>query len=850
MTSEGTTQTQAAKPDAAESAMEPEHSSANSETPAKGSIGIANADVNTPRPKDDRNDDSVAAAPFNGQNDKDAEMKGINKGEDSDLGDDDGDSNSTSTTTTDANDDGDDDNNDNEDQGTASYPDDDEDDNNDERGEDDDESDDDKEEEGADAENNDGNDDDKDGEPTDDKPELPSDLVRKPPKMRLKLSRKLPTFANRRLPLKKSTSTADTNSDDEVQATVVDSDEAGEDEAIAAVVGQPAPDGAKRRTKSSSTSTKPGKRRSLHPTRAIRMPPIGSPGLLMIPPSSSSTSSAGKETSKVEQAKKGYVPPASIFDHHMQQGGYSFEGRTKRPHRGSSVKREVADMFDSNVVLTQRFPPLVPPELLKQGKKDDITSTAENYRRSSSDAMDVDVDLAKHENNEIDASKKINENSLQANKEDPSVKEAKKPGVESVPQSRENTPSEAQQGNPVYSSLPELLIKSLKKRKSDKKPSSMIAVSVLQTRKRKRLLRFSDMVPVSLTIPYPEDFVEKRVKYVQEVDTRERAIVAYQEAREELETAKEEGLQNGNGEQSLLKMVPSIPEPPTPPTVKELNGFPIENYEESGHPLYPPRGKEAFVAHLDPQCFHITQGRYFGLMSNFIADPNFVGPNAPGLNGVNASGGSGLATSTTGGGISGAMALTLSTTYNGTTAGALAALKSVSSSSTHGETITGMKTSKLSTMDDLTDATALKKAHSVGPKPTATAVDLKTIFDEGGDLANRLKDCIIRAAVHASRSGLHGQSFLGVNGKIYPDISKAFSAHGGIKPCARCKSNKQGVSLLVVSHSLSCRVISTFLFSEYRRTTVDYADDTRTATTMAVTAPADWPICLMHRWRA
>jgi hypothetical protein len=210
------------------------------------------------------------------------------------------------------------------------------------------------------------------------------------------------------------------------------------------------------------------------------------------------------------------------------------------------------------------------------------------------------------------------------------------------------------------------------------------------------------------------------------------------------------------------------------------------------------------VAHLDPHCFHITEGRYFGLQSNFTADPNFVGPNAPGISGVNASGGSGLATSSSGGGISGAMALTLSTTYNGTTAGTAAALRSAmvippilaaankGSLSSAARTVVVTKEVKVDSPSIKPSPTVAEPAKTIGPRPTAPFADLKKIFDEGGPFCQSMKECMIKAAVHANRSGRHGVSWLAPNGETYPDVSKAFAIYAGIKPCLRCKSNKQG----------------------------------------------------------
>ncbi len=47
-------------------------------------------------------------------------------------------------------------------------------------------------------------------------------------------------------------------------------------------------------------------------------------------------------------------------------------------------------------------------------------------------------------------------------------------------------------------------------------------------------------------------------------------------------------------------------------------------------------------------------------------------------------------------------------------------------------------------------------------------------MEEGGELAEEMRSCIIRAAVYASRSGKHGGSFTGPNGETYPGVSKAF----------------------------------------------------------------------------
>ena len=94
--------------------------------------------------------------------------------------------------------------------------------------------------------------------------------------------------------------------------------------------------------------------------------------------------------------------------------------------------------------------------------------------------------------------------------------------------------------------------------------------------------------------------------------------------------------------------IPPIPEPPEPPLLKEMPGINPDSYE-GDPPLYFPKGQRHLVTHLDKNCFRIVDGRYFGLVTNSVADPHFIGPNAPGVTGIPLSGGAGLATSNTGG---------------------------------------------------------------------------------------------------------------------------------------------------------------------------------------------------------
>jgi hypothetical protein len=203
-----------------------------------------------------------------------------------------------------------------------------------------------------------------------------------------------------------------------------------------------------------------------------------------------------------------------------------------------------------------------------------------------------------------------------------------------------------------------------------------------------------------------------------------------------------------------------------------LEGFDTDQYDASqGGPIYLPKSKKV-AAYLDKDCFHIVDGRYFGLTCNSIADPHFVGPNAPGISGLNMSASNGLATAqSSSGGPVGVVSLQ-STNFNSTSGKINSTNKSV------GKVPTPTKVPK-------------KKRHGLVANTSASV--LRKIVEEGGELGEKMTTCIIRAAVHASRLGRNFQPFKGPpNGEIYPEVSKAYSAYTGHKPCAKCKSNKQG----------------------------------------------------------
>jgi len=448
----------------------------------------------------------------------------------------------------------------------------------------------------------------------------------------------------------------------------------------------------------------------------------------------------------------------------MSLAGYTVEGRTTHPHRGSSVQRVVGDMFDSDVFMTLHFPDLVPEYLLgpikprKKKKKKKKKKNGEDKEKKE-----------KKEENDTDEEKEITIDTSLLDK----------------------TP------------LPLVLEQALSRFQRQQPPTTPLPP-------KKRLpLQFQDMIPKSLSPlpPYPPSYLSKRVKYIQQVFAREASIVSSQEAADAAEDANE--LYEEAKEEWSVKMValkedgeesegpPPMPVPPPIPAPVHVPPIPIppclpdeeeeeeEKTKKAKEQLSIPEDKLHLVSHLDQTCFHVTNGRYSGLITNNFADPQFVGPNAPGITGLNVSGGTGLATSYVGSSSGGGGGASHSSSYYAGVSGVL---------TNNGSGGGGGGAAKHNTGS--TDPTSKKKSsaskNTSGGTATSTSHELKRIMEQGGSEAERIRTSIIRAAVYASRSGNHGGTFVGANGETYPDVSKAFSMHGNMRPCNRCKSNKQG----------------------------------------------------------
>jgi hypothetical protein len=605
---------------------------------------------------------------------------------------------------------------------------------------------------------------------------------------------------------------------DAVEAVVIGNDEGnGEVDAVAAVIAQPivkrkqarlpmstkpkvaVPTTATPTTTPTDSHPSPAKKRAVNVIRTVRLPPLSSPALL-IPP--------GSYRGQVNT--NGLVAPNVIFAQAMEAAGYSTESRTKTPHRGSSVQREVGDMFDSDVMLCLQFPKLVPEGLLGRGLEPPALLPREPTTTNGTD----------------DAEDSAHDPASRGSTSEPRGKSDASAGIDRESESANG--GESQPASKVQRTLPERLIHAFQSSDSRKVTtlSNGSATPPSKGRKRRRIFGFSDMAPLSLTLSHPEDYIRKRSAYVKKVNEREKAIVAWQAEQAALEDAKERAEGAGkqySGPVTPQIVIPPIPEPPDPPKLSEMQGMDTDLFEQDQHPLYPP--KNNLVNYLDKNAFHIAAGRYFGLTCNAIADPHFVGPNCPGISGLNVSASTGLATASSvgGAGLGGPLlvmpahpvSLINSTTPTPTTnnqALASAVTKKspkpfnapkvtsnkttpsdIKSSPLNGSLSAGTKGNDESKTTTTTSTNTQPPRKGNGPAVTASASELRKVMEDGGEYAEMVKGIIIRGAVHAARAGKHdGRSFRVSNVKVYPDVCKAFASYAGIKPCKRCKSNKQG----------------------------------------------------------
>eukprot|EP00804_Cyclotella_cryptica_P003973 CCRYP_013896-RA/>CCRYP_013896-RA protein AED:0.01 eAED:0.01 QI:611/1/1/1/0.5/0.33/3/358/1024 len=339
-----------------------------------------------------------------------------------------------------------------------------------------------------------------------------------------------------------------------------------------------------------------------HRNRQIHVPPIGSPGLLMLPNPTlvanfpkdyysyknedacdSTVQNTNEGESTVDEISKwlhnGYLLPQTVFEQSMIAGGYTFERRQDIPHRGSSTQRIVGDMFDSDVSLYLHFPELIPLDIWdkrlgdKNAGKNEMGGEGRKKRRKISGKTEEEEAADRQGEAYVKEEDELNQAS--GNTDGPLTEQFGQVGSED---------SISDGGNVRRPRLVDMVILNLSKLTGVTAPASDVATlhvgdsvkpdlaasdSVLSsgsslahhvtsdltpeelpkftpslpgTRKRRQPyqpMSFLDMIPISLTSTYPAEYVKKRQAYVQAVKEREHAIIESQEAADDAVDNKE-----------------------------------------------------------------------------------------------------------------------------------------------------------------------------------------------------------------------------------------------------------------------------------------------------------------------
>lgn len=90
-----------------------------------------------------------------------------------------------------------------------------------------------------------------------------------------------------------------------------------------------------------------------------------------------------------------------------------------------------------------------------------------------------------------------------------------------------------------------------------------------------------------------------------------------------------------------------------------------------------------------------------------------------------------------------------------------------------------------------------------------TSSELHKLMKRGDSLSGRMRQAILIGAVLARKRGTiesagdggAGSSFLGANGRVYPDLRQSFGKHVKIKQCSLCKSRVQGHWYCRIAHA-------------------------------------------------
>ena len=511
--------------------------------------------------------------------------------------------------------------------------------------------------------------------------------------------------------------------------------------------------------------------------------------------------------------------------------GYTDGNREANPHRGSSFRRTVGDVFDLDVQRSLHFPRLVPEWLM--GEAEEKKEEAEEKKEAGGDAATTGQGEGR-------------------------AKEAEPlPRIGGAATVAPRTSS----GGSLAEELRSALAEARKRRGGGASASaSASAAGAVGDRKRPRRsapATFGDMVPTSLTYPYPPEYTERWVRYATLVEEREAAIARHQDAAAEAaellaeydaqrarwaerlevwermraerradaaagadaaadtaadtaaaDTAADAAMPPPPEEPAAPALpvptpIPPLPRSPSPPPWEEEEGDGGERSgsgdgEGNNFPLRPP--PRHLLRHLDPAMYAASvptpAARYAGLLSNSIADAFFVGATAPGINGVSTVGGAGLSSAyaTSASAFAGLHSSSYYDGLRGLSEGGGGGAASPRRDGGDGQGWGGLPSPGRGGR-----AAAPEEARSVYDGSVSGAVEgkalsgLRRLMEGGGPGAARMRDAIVRATVYsARRGGGAGKTFLGSDGTIYRDAGKAFSMYGGFVPCHRCKSNKQG----------------------------------------------------------
>jgi hypothetical protein len=150
---------------------------------------------------------------------------------------------------------------------------------------------------------------------------------------------------------------------------------------------------------------------------------------------------------------------------------------------------------------------------------------------------------------------------------------------------------------------------------------------------------FESMLPVSLNIEHSEEYISKYQQYVRDVQNREQCISSYQKqyneyqyAKDKIEDRKRQQAKEIKNEDNEDHDGVEVAEAPAEPEYTEIPPIPKPPTVDQEDILLPPIH---LVRHLDyPSFFQSKTSPYFGLMTNNIVDPQYVGANAPGLLGL------------------------------------------------------------------------------------------------------------------------------------------------------------------------------------------------------------------------